>query len=59
MIQAGLGDVLGKITSLADWNLSRILNNEHYCDVCVDLMKRAVQKCIDNIANIKNRDEHY
>ena len=57
MIQAGLGDVLGKITSLADWNLSRILKNEHYCDVCVDLMKRAVQKCIDNIDNIKTRDE--
>jgi len=31
MISAGFGDVLGKLTSLADWKLARVLFDEHWC----------------------------
>lgn len=32
MIQAGVGDVLGKYTSLLDWQLSSLLFDEYYCE---------------------------
>lgn len=57
MLNAGFGDILGKITALADWNLSRILNNERYCNTCADMVKNALNKCIENIEGIANREE--
>jgi len=57
MVQAGFGDIIGKLTSLADWDLSRILKGEHHCDICAGLMKNAVKKCTDNIEGIAARDE--
>jgi glycerol-1-phosphate dehydrogenase [NAD(P)+] len=38
MTAAGLGDVLAKPVSTADWMLNRILFNEYYCPVCADLI---------------------
>ena len=38
MIAAGLGDLLGKLTCLCDWNLSRNNNGEHYCERTVELV---------------------
>jgi|LSQX01.2.fsa_nt_gb glycerol-1-phosphate dehydrogenase [NAD(P)+] len=46
MIQAGFGDVLGKLTALADWNLSAQINGEHRCKECMLLVERAVQAVI-------------
>uniref|UniRef100_UPI001F2C3C19 iron-containing alcohol dehydrogenase n=1 Tax=Cronobacter sakazakii TaxID=28141 RepID=UPI001F2C3C19 len=31
MVTAGFGDMLGKVTSLADWEISRLLAGEPYC----------------------------
>lgn len=56
MLHAGFGDVLGKLTALTDWDLSRKLNGEHYCETCVKLVKNALQKCIDNVDGIVRRD---
>ncbi len=55
MIYAGLGDVLGKYTSLCDWQLSRIINDEFYCSEIVSLMKNAVEKCTSDIDGLKER----
>jgi glycerol-1-phosphate dehydrogenase [NAD(P)+] len=33
MILAGLGDLLAKFIAYLDWNLSRIMTGEHYCEV--------------------------
>ena len=57
MILAGLGDVIGKYTSLCDWKLGQIINNEYYCDFIVDMVRDSIKKCIDNIDGIKNREE--
>lgn len=57
MIQAGFGDIIGKITALADWDLSRILTGEHYCGICAGLMENAVKKCAENCNAIAQRDE--
>lgn len=55
MIYAGLGDVLGKYTSLCDWQLSKIINDEYYCPEIVDLMKNAIKKCTSDINGLKER----
>jgi len=57
MLRAGFGDILGKLTALADWKLSKIINNELYCETCVELIKNAVEKCITNINGLAARDE--
>lgn len=55
MIYAGLGDVLGKYTSLCDWQLSRIINDEYYCPEIVELMKSAIEKCTSDVDGLKAR----
>ncbi|MGI6668450.1 MAG: sn-glycerol-1-phosphate dehydrogenase [Acetivibrionales bacterium] len=62
MIRAGYGDVLGKLTALADWRLSRIVNGEYYCETTAELVKNAVDKCIESSGGLASRDEksiHY
>ena len=56
MLQAGFGDVLGKYTALADWELSRRTHGEYYCGTSVELVKNALKKCIDNLAGIGGRE---
>ncbi len=57
MLTAGLGDIIGKYTALADWRLSRDINGEYYCEEAVSLMERAVEKCAESAALLKSRDE--
>lgn len=57
MIQAGYGDVLGKLTALADWNLTRIVNNEFYCETIAGLVQKGVDRCIESAEGLAKRDE--
>jgi glycerol-1-phosphate dehydrogenase [NAD(P)+] len=56
MINAGFGDVLGKLTALADWELSQKLNGEYYCETSVRLVKNAIKKCTDNAEGMRKRE---
>ncbi len=57
MILAGLGDMIGKYSALIDWQVSRIVNKEYYCDVTAKISRDAIQKCVDNIDGVKNRED--
>lgn len=57
MILAGLGDMIGKYSALIDWQVSRIVNGEYYCDVTAKISSDAIKKCVDNITGVKNREE--
>ncbi|MEG1431994.1 sn-glycerol-1-phosphate dehydrogenase [Eubacterium sp.] len=57
LIQAGFGDVVGKITALADWDLSVKINDEYRCDTCVELVRRALDKCFSKATALKERNE--
>jgi glycerol-1-phosphate dehydrogenase [NAD(P)+] len=57
MIQAGFGDVIGKLTALADWNLTRIVNNEYYCGTIAKLVQKGVEKCMESAEGLAARDE--
>lgn len=49
---AGVGDVLGKYTSLADWEISHIVTGEEYCEDIVALTRQAVDTVLENLAGI-------
>lgn len=52
MIAAGFGDMLGKLTSIADWRLGRLLWDEPYDESIAQRTLDAVQLCIDNVDGI-------
>lgn len=57
MIAAGVGDMLGKHTSLADWALGRVLLDEHYCELSARLTLEAVDLCTAHLDEIAQRTE--
>lgn len=54
---AGVGDMLGKITSSADWRLGRLLWDEPFDPEIAARSLGAAQICIDNIEQIAARSE--
>ena len=56
MIAAGLGDLLGKFTCLADWKIAKVINDEHYCDSIVTLVETCVQDVMKGAGKAKDRD---
>jgi len=57
MIRAGYGDIVGKYSALNDWKLSRIVNNEYFCQEIYDLTFDMVQKTLNLAEGLVNRDE--
>lgn len=56
MISAGLGDLLGKFTCLNDWRISKIVNDEYYCDTVVNLVKDCIENVLKNADKAASRD---
>ncbi len=56
LIQAGFGDVVGKITAIADWDLSVKANGDYRCDTCVTLVEKALDKCFKTADGIKTKN---
>ena len=48
MIAAGFADMLGKLTSIADWRIGRLLWNEPYDESIAERTLAAVKLCTDN-----------
>ena len=57
MVNAGVGDVLGKYIAKADWKIGRIINDEVYCDVCGEIVTDALEKLLANIDEIRTRSD--
>jgi glycerol-1-phosphate dehydrogenase [NAD(P)+] len=47
MISAGFGDMVGKYTALADWQLGRLLWDEPYSALIAGRMRQAVERCVE------------
>ncbi|MBQ6551664.1 MAG: sn-glycerol-1-phosphate dehydrogenase [Lachnospiraceae bacterium] len=56
MIQAGFGDVVGKITAIADWDLAVKANGDYRCMTCVRLVEKAHEKCFAHADGLPARD---
>ncbi|MGF7532318.1 sn-glycerol-1-phosphate dehydrogenase [Bacillus mexicanus] len=57
MVAAGFGDMLGKITSLADWEISRHLAGEPYSPTGAKIVQEALDACIEHIEDIAKKTE--
>lgn len=57
MILAGYGDIIGKLTALADWKLSHEITGEYYCETIVKLVQKAVDKVVNTRFDLAARDD--
>lgn len=57
MIAAGAGDIIGKYNCLNDWKLSRIINDEYYCETIAGIMGEAVRRTSDSVAGLAAHEE--
>ena len=56
-MKAGLGDMLAKYISIAEWRISNIITGEYYCEEVADLIRSALKRCTDNAMGLLQRDE--
>ncbi len=57
LVAAGFGDLMGKMTALADWRLGSLLWNEPFDEVLYTRTGAAVQSCIEVAAEIGQQSE--
>jgi glycerol-1-phosphate dehydrogenase [NAD(P)+] len=57
MAAAGFGDILGKYTSLLDWEISKLIGNEPYHEGAALLTLKALETCVEYVEEISNADE--
>ena len=57
MIKAGYGDIVGKLSALNDWKVSRCINGEYFCDYIYDLTYDQIKQTLDLADGILKRDE--
>ena len=56
MINAGLGDILGKYTCLIDWKMANLIDGEYYCPTIVQMVQCSIDRVLANRAGVANRD---
>lgn len=57
MILSGLGDMLAKYISIAEWKISHIINGEYYCETVAALVNEGLRACMENLDGIAKRDK--
>lgn len=57
MLKSGLGDMLAKYVSIAEWRIAHIITGEYYCERVAQLIREALKKCVDNAEGLLSRDE--
>lgn len=57
LIAAGFGDIVGKITAIADWDVAVEINHEYRCNTCVTLVNRALDKVFKCADKLKQRNK--
>ena len=58
MIKAGYGDIIGKFSALCDWELSRIVNGEYFCQYIFDTTYKMIENTIKTAEGLLKRDEN-
>lgn len=56
MLLAGVGDMIGKYVAILDWELSKRLTGEYYCEKVAKMVLEATGKCIETAASLKDRN---
>lgn len=56
MLRSGLGDMLAKYISIAEWRIAHLITGEYYCEAVAQLIRDAVKACVDNVQGLLNRE---
>ena len=56
MLAAGLGDILGKYTALADWRLGGIVEHEYECPLIADMVTKTADRSLSQARQLAGRD---
>jgi glycerol-1-phosphate dehydrogenase [NAD(P)+] len=57
MLLSGVGDMLAKIVSLAEWRIANLLVDEYYCPVVSALVENALEKVLKASSGLLKRDK--
>ena len=57
MLRAGVGDMLAKYVSIAEWKMGAMLVDEYYCPVVAELVNRSLDKVVNAVPGIVKRDK--
>ena len=57
MLKAGLGDMLAKFVSIAEWRIAHLITGEYYCEQVAKLIRTAVKKCVDSAEGLLKRED--
>ena len=57
MLKSGIGDMLAKYVSIAEWRIAHVITGEYYCEAVAQLIRTALQKCVDNAGGLLRREE--
>lgn len=55
-LQAGVGDILAKYISLAEWKIANILIDEYYCPAVAAMVENALKKVVDSAPGLLRRE---
>ena len=57
MLQSGLGDMLAKYVSIAEWRIAHEITGEYYCEKIAELVRVALKRCVDNADGLLKRKD--
>ena len=57
MFYAGLGDMIAKYTSLADWRIAALVVDEPYCPAIAQLIRDALARCMTILPSLPTRSD--
>ncbi len=57
MLRSGIGDMLAKYVSIAEWRIAHLITGEYYCERVAQLIRDALKKCTDHAQGLMNREE--
>ena len=55
MLRSGIGDMLAKYVSIAEWRIAHLITGEYYCESVAQLIRSAVKTCGDNARALMER----
>lgn len=53
---SGLGDMIAKYISIAEWRISNLINGEYYCETIAEMIRDALKRCVDNADGLVSGD---
>ena len=57
MLISGLGDMLAKYISIAEWRIAHVITGEYYCETVAESIRHSLAKCVNNADGLFCRNE--